>query len=375
MKIAVFGFDVAEAAQIRRIRAFRELGHDVVSYTMRRKSMNQDFQPEWENVHLYETQNENHLRRLSVLLRSIVKLWPHRHDVCNSDVVVARNFDMLALAWTTQVMGRKKVPTVYECLDIHALFVREDRIGAWMRKAEKFLLDRVDVTIISSPGFESHYFAPTQDYDGPFSLLENKLWFDGETPDRPDVRNAPTPVLRLGWVGTIRCKPSFQILLQAARELPKQVQIEIHGVVHRHVVDDFDARVDALPNVTYHGAYEYPKGLEEVYGGCDLVWAQDLWQQGANSDWLLPNRIYEAAWHGCPAIALSTTETGRKIQRENLGYTVDDASPEALVALLHQLSPAQVSAKSKDILAQPSAQFQLLPQDIEGMLQMAVEQS
>jgi hypothetical protein len=39
--------------------------------------------------------------------------------------------------------------------------------------------------------------------------------------------------------------------------------------------------------------------------GCDAVWAQDLWQSGANSDWLLPNRIYEASYFGCPSIALA----------------------------------------------------------------------
>lgn len=372
MKIAVFGFDVAEAAQIRRIKAFRQLGHNVTSYTMRRDSMNKDFVPDWPNIHLFNTENENYLRRLGILLKSVAKLWSHRRAICDSDVIVARNFDMLALAWIAQVLGRKRVPTVYECLDIHALFVRTDRIGVWMRKAERFLLSKVDVTIISSPGFRTHYFVPTQNYDGPFVLLENKLWFEGVTPKRPTGRPKLTSAIRLGWVGTIRCEPSFKILLDVARAMPLDVRIEIFGVIHHHVIPDFEKRLKAQPNMTYHGPYSYPSGLCDVYRACDVVWAQDLWQRGANSDWLLPNRIYEAAWYGCPTIALSTTETGRKIKQGHLGYTIDIATSEALVELLQTLSPKMILATAQDILDMPNAQFHQLNEDIDSMLQLAV---
>jgi len=45
-RIEVFGFDVAEISQIRRIRAMVSAGHDVHSFTMRRQNMNRDFQPD-----------------------------------------------------------------------------------------------------------------------------------------------------------------------------------------------------------------------------------------------------------------------------------------------------------------------------------------
>jgi hypothetical protein len=42
----VFGFDIAEASQIRRNRLFQDAGFAVFSAAMRRDNMNHDFRPE-----------------------------------------------------------------------------------------------------------------------------------------------------------------------------------------------------------------------------------------------------------------------------------------------------------------------------------------
>ena len=51
LKVAVFGFDVAEASQIRRIRALIALGCEVTSFCQRRQG-SADFRPEWRNIDL-----------------------------------------------------------------------------------------------------------------------------------------------------------------------------------------------------------------------------------------------------------------------------------------------------------------------------------
>jgi hypothetical protein len=58
-----------------------------------------------------------------------------------------------------------------------------------------------------------------------------------------------------------------------------------------------------------------------------------------NSDWLLPNRIYEASYFGCPSIALAGTETGRRVAADGLGFTVEEPTAEALTELLRGLTP------------------------------------
>lgn len=370
-KIEVFGFDVAEISQIRRIRAMAALGHDVHSFTMRRDNMNADFQPDWPNTHLYNTENENLPKRAAVVAASIIKMIRHRPRLQQADMIFARNMDMLAIAWAARALaGAKDVPLVYECLDINGSLCGENAKSRLMRAAERFLLARIQMLVVSSPGFIRNYFEPLQSYSGPWALWENKLATGGALPERPKARAEPVAEqpIKIGWVGTIRCAPSLKLLAAVADQMGVKVEIHIHGIVHHHALPGFDETIQARPNMVYHGAYSYPQDLARIYGGCDVVWAQDLWQSGNNSEWLLPNRIYEASWAGCPSIAVASTETGRRIHEEDLGWAIDAPTPEQLMALLQGLSHAEIAAKGQALLLRPDRDFVQSPQDIEDVI-------
>lgn len=368
-RIEVFGFDVAEISQIRRIRAMRALGHEVHSFTMRRQNMNRDFVPDWPDTHLYDTENENLGRRAAVVAGSIVRMAGHRARIRAADAIVARNLDMLAIAWAARAMaGAGHVPLVYECLDINGALTGPGAKARAMRAAERRLLAGTQMLVVSSPGFIRNYFAPLQGYDGPWEMWENKLAAGAALPARPADRRVPGGPLRLGWVGTIRCAPSLELLAGLARRMGERVEVHVHGVVHRHVLPGFDATVAAHPNLHYHGPYDYPGDLAAVYAGLDLVWAQDLWQRGSNSDWLLPNRIYEASWAGCPSLAVADTETGRRVAGDGLGWVVDRPDPDALGALIEGLTPGAIATRGRDLLARPETDFVQTPGDIARVI-------
>ncbi|KQT85085.1 glycosyltransferase [Aurantimonas sp. Leaf443] len=374
-RIVVFGFDAAESSQIRRISSFQGAGYDVVAFTMRRDNMGADFVPTWRNIHLFKVANERIVRRLAVLFLSIFKIAWHRSAFRGADVIVARNFDMLMLAFVGRLVALKpRLPIVYECLDIHGSFTAQSRAGALFRRIERFMLDRIALLVVSSPGFVRNYFEPVQRYHGPVYLMENKIWF-GDT--HPARRSSAANVSGgdpwvLGWVGSLRCEPSLRILLRAAERLGNRVRIEMHGNVHHHVLPDFEARIAAYPNIVYRGPYTYPHGLAAVYSACDFVWAQDLWQAGANSDWLLPNRIYEASYFGCLSIAVAGMETGRKVAAEELGYTIATPDGDALVALLDALDPAEVERRRQALLERDPAAFVSSSGDIYRMIEQVV---
>ena len=133
------------------------------------------------------------------------------------------------------------------------------------------------------------------------------------------------------------------------------------------MLPDFERMVADRENVTCYGPYDYPDGLEQIYSGCDAVWVQDLWQWGTNSTWLLPNRIYEAGYFGCPSIAVAGTETGRRVAR-GLGWTVPEPTADALVSLLRSLSPEEVGARRRALLAMPENSFRQSPEEITSAL-------
>ena len=370
-RVVFFAFDLTEASQIRRIRSLLMIGLDVRSLSFRRGNMNEAFEPHWPNTDLGQIPNESYGKRMLGLLRALGPAFRSRHALRDADVIVARNFDLLVLAWMARgLFGRRQVPLAYECLDIHGLFTRDDAVGAVMRWCERRLLRRVRLLIVSSPGFVRNYFRPVQDYRGAVSVIENKLWFDGEAlprPAEPPRREASGPLV-LSWVGSIRCAPSLEILLETADRMGSDLQINIHGNVHRHAVGDIDEAVASRPNVRYFGPFTYPDDLASVYGGSDIVWAQDLWQRGANSDWLLPNRIYEASWFGCPSVAVADTETGRKVADNSLGLPIPDPSSDALVALLKGLDRRELTSLSQGILAQDDSRFELRPEAVRDAI-------
>jgi succinoglycan biosynthesis protein ExoL len=327
-RVVFFAFDIAEAAQLRRIDGLRALGHDVASVSFRRDNMHTQADPDWPNLALGRSSNNRYGLRLLRLVRGAWRLWRHRAILEGASVWIARNLDMVLLAVFARGLVPGPVPRlVYECLDIHGLFTRKDAIGAVMRWTERRMLARCDLLILSSPGFLERLFRTGAAVTTPVALLENKLWVSGRPPAPQSARAGDGKTRPSSWDGSDRCAAP-----EASRSLPeprgrwgRRSRSVCHGAVHRHAVPGFDAVLRAHPNIRHAGAYRYPDALGGIYTSCDAVWAQDLWQAGANSDWLLPNRIYEASYFGCPSIALEGTETGRRVAADGLGFTVRGA--------------------------------------------------
>lgn len=378
-RIAVFGFDITEASQIRRIRSLIEAGCDVISFAQRREEIGDDRSPEWPHVDLGRVGHHGYARRAGMIGKGIATAARYWRVIADADLIIGRNIDLALIALGARRAAsirarRRPAPFVYEVLDIHSLFTRNDKVAQIMKTAEKRVLASSDALVISSPAFNSEYFGPVQGWNGKTILIENKLYL-GNAPKlrerRPKARPAPGPVLRLGLVGSIRCAPSLKILSDAAERLGDQVEIRLHGNVHRHAVPDFDAILQAHANITYLGPYAYPEGLLECYEDCDLVWAQDLWQRGTNSDWLLPNRIYEASWAGCPQIAVAGTQTGRRVEDDGLGFVIAEPTGEALCDLLQDLAPQDIKQVSDALLSRNAADFVQSPADLAELVSIA----
>lgn len=356
---------------MRRIRAMIALGHEVHSFTMRRDNMNQDFAPDWPNTHLYNTENEKLLKRVVVIAKAIAKMAHHRDRVAAADIIFARNLDMLVIAWVARLIsGARNVPLVYECLDINNALCGDGAKARALRWAERKLLGDINMLVVSSPAFIRQYFQPFQGYSGNWALWENKIATGTALPPRPVHHRAPAPEdpLKLGWVGSIRCAPSLALLSALADCMGSKIEVHIHGVVHRHVLADFETVIAARPNMAYHGPYTYPCDIASMYEGVDLVWAQDLWQADTNSDWLLPNRIYEASWAGCPSIAVSTTETGRRVTADGLGWVIECADVGELQRLFERLSKADINRRGQALLDRPAQNFVQSADEIDAVI-------
>lgn len=297
---------------------------------------------------LGRTRNARMAQRALSVLRA--RLGGHLPDGSKFDAIIARNLEtlVLAVAITKRAeRGGGRVPRlVYEVLDIHRLMLRDDRVGATLRASERRLCRAVDLVIVSSPAFVTHHFDKYHQTRAPVLLVENKVMpasDDVEAEPRPPETRAAGGPLVIGWFGILRCAFSLTCLDAVTRGAPGRYRIIMRGQPAYDELPDFDATVAANPDLHFAGPYSYPDDLAAIYHEVDLAWLVDRYDEGANSDWLLPNRLYESGLNGVPPICLAGTEVARRADQLGIGLRMEAASVAAATAMLEQVDTAQLA--------------------------------
>jgi succinoglycan biosynthesis protein ExoL len=360
-KLAFFAHDANESTVTKRALAFAAEGVDVVGLMFKRKRDRPDQTPAWRCVDLGVTTDRNYLRRIPQLFSAFVTIVRHRTWLTGCQVFYARNIDMLLLAVAVRLALRLPATIIYEVLDVQRVFLRADTVGTLMRWAERRLMSFCALLVVSSQDFMDHYFVGRQNYRGPWYLLENKV--PAAAMDRSGATHrlaaSSAAPWTIGWFGVLRCHKSLASLAAIADDLGDQVRIVMRGLPsHEDVTHEQIAAVCAQrPNMYFGGPYRNPLDLAAIYGEVDFAWCVDYLDQGSNSDWLLPNRIYEGGLYGALALSRRGTATGRKVERERLGVALDEPIASGTVALLHGLTRASHQVQSERLRALPAATF------------------
>lgn len=370
IELAFFGHDAYDAAVARRIKALTEAGAGVTAYTMRRGA---PFAPAWRNVDLGETRDAAFSQRIAAMAAARPLLRAHREQLSRADIFYARNLDMLALAvWAKRVSGAQ-AKLVYECLDVHRFMTRADALGAAMRALERALLAHVSLTVVSSPAFVREYFDVYQPRRTRTLLIENRLPAGFDYGPRPDAATSrANGKLRIGWFGNLRCRRSLALLMALADRFPERVEISLRGAPTKAEFADFEAELGARANVRFGGRYAWPGDLAAIYADVDVVWAGDFHDPGANSKWLLPNRIYEGGYYATPPIAPADSETGRWIDAHGFGFTLDEPLETTLPDFIAALDRARIEAARARMIAAPMSVFVQPKDEIASLISAAL---
>ncbi len=316
--------------------------------------------PAWDNVELGTTLDRHYLGRLPNLIWGAVKALRHGRALRSCRIFYARNIDMLLLAVVTRRIARARAVVAYEALDVQRVFIGEGLVNRFFRWAERRLLAASDLLVVSSPDFISHYFVPIQKFAGPWQLLENKVFVaSGAELPAPAHRPAAEPPWVIGWFGTLRCVRSLEILCRIADALGDRVAVHIRGRPSEEdlSVEAITAACAGRRNVTYGGAYRSPADLAAIYGPVHFAWCIDYLDAGTNSEWLLPNRLYEGCLMGALALARPDTATSRMVERQGLGWTLAEPLEESLVRFITELDPAAYESKRRSVAGMSRTMF------------------
>lgn len=302
-------------------------------------------------LELGATADARFAQRLLAVARAASKLPCLLAGLARPDVLLARNLEMLALAnRASRHFGG--LPIAYECLDVHRLLLDKGLAGTALRAAERHFGRNVRLLVTSSPAFVENYFKPLSGIRAPVHLLENQvLELDGgETALQPRVRPAGAP-WRIGWFGAIRCRKSLDLLAAFTRRMEGRFEVVLRGRPVRGEFDDFDGLVAREPFLRFEGPYRNPEDLSAIYADVDFAWAIDFFEEGQNSLWLLPNRLYEGCRHGALPIVLEGTETARLATQHGVGIALADAQLETLIGRFTGFDEAAYQALHANLVA------------------------
>lgn len=348
MNIVYFVHNLNDPAVHRRVRMLHSGGANVTLIGFFRGESPTQVEGCTPTV-LGRTHDARLLQRLVATARVGLRVGKLRHLLAGADVVMARQLEMLAIAARARRRFSPGSTLVYECLDIHRLMIARSAPGWAIRQLEGHLLRECQTLVVSSPGFVREYFLKYHSRLPPVLMMENKMLAQeiGDPANMRALSRPPGPPWRIGWFGNIRCQRSLALLSDLTRLLPGRVEVVIRGRPAYTAVPDFDKTVAEHKGITFLGPYDRSRDLPRIYGEVHFTWAIDFFEQGGNSDWLLPNRIYEGSLFGAVAIALSSVETGRWLSEHGVGALMSEPYGPALAKFFGDLGEkGYVAAKN-----------------------------
>jgi succinoglycan biosynthesis protein ExoL len=348
-KIAYFVHDLSDAAVHRRVRMLIAGGADVTPIGFQRGPTPMSSIEGIAAINLGETRDGRLARRALSVLRTLAKPGDFADALGGADAILARNLEMLVIAARARRRFAPGAKLIYECLDIHRTLLSKGLDGRILRALESRLWRDVDLLLTSSPAFIANYFSPRR-FPAPIRLVENKVLVTDEQAPGIHHMRPHGPPWRIGWFGMIRCRRSLEILGAIARQAEGTVEVVIRGRPSEAVFDDFQAMVGRLPHVSFAGPYR-SADLPALYGEVHFAWAIDYFEQGQNSDWLLPNRIYEGTLYDAVPIALASVETGNWLSQRGAGVVLGEPLETELDGFFRQLDDNGYASLSHAIRA------------------------
>ena len=348
MRVAYLVHDLNDAAVRRRVMLLESAGRTVAVGGFHRDAVFPSALGDRPVVSLGRTRDGALLQRAIAVLRHVALSATVRRLIADADVIVARNLETLVIAARARRPAQR---LVYECLDIHRLLLSDGTASRALHAVERWAMRAVDLVVVSAPAFRDGYFHERLGYRGPIQLVENLVPRLDDAPVLVVEPPAPPPWV-IGWFGMLRCRRSLAILGEIAAASGGAVEIVIAGRPSPDIFPDFEATVAALPGVAYLGGYT-AADLPALFGRIHFIWAIDYFEEGLNSTWLLPNRLYEGVAHGAVPLALAAVATGAWAKAHDIGILLDDPATE-LPAILAAMTPATYARLRAAVAAVPA---------------------
>lgn len=315
-----------------RIEQFILQGYKVHVYSFRRDKETTPENLPYEIQVVGEIVSSNYLKRLSIYFRGIkrvVSLYRKEKNI----LYYAFGLD-LAMFLRLFV---KKQQYLYEEADLVQTYHSNIIVTKLLNYIDRKIIFDSAQTILTSEGYLQYHF-PNGDYPKNVEIVPNKL--------NPAILNHSAKKskidithLRFAFVGGARFD-SINHFVEVFLENFPQHEFHFYGPVEPRM----NRFAENYENVFYHGRFKNPDDLADIYENVDiLLCAYDY--RYANVRYAEPNKLYEAIYFQRPIIVSKDTYLSDKIEKLNIGYTIDPFDDASIITFVQNLTLETLKTK------------------------------
>ena len=317
MKKIVFVINsVRQARCVRRVEEFIERGYKVDTYGFDREGDYRALPTFPLNVVGTFQNGTNYFNRLRDIRSAIKDNIANKY---NPDDTIFYLFNLDVVLGFRSAFG-KKYKYIYEVSDLAELVVGNPLTREFLIWQNYRSMKNAFHVVFTSEGFCDFYNKIPREK---ISVIPNKV-----STNCPIVENIvrvfnPNKI-KIGFVGIIR----FETVLKFAIVCNTLNNIEFHlfGLISNG--DEYALELEKLAkesnNITLHGPFQNPKDLPSIYESIDMVLS--AYPPTPGVIYAEPNKLYEAIYFRCPIIVNEGTFLGKKVERLNVGYVIDEVS-------------------------------------------------
>ena len=350
----------------RRVELLKHTGCSVEAVAFLRPARAQR-RPDCPVEMLGHIQPGRYLARVPRLLWSMRRV---RRALRRNQVAYAFNTDMALLALIAG-LGLKR-PLILDIADIREAQAAEDWRGRIIRTVEKFAVNRCQLLVLTSAGYEI-YYRDWLDSRTPRLIIENKVETQIATSIQESRSNVPKiePLtdrpIRIGWFGLLRDEWSMRVLELMTRSAPHRFTVILAGI---GLVKDFASRVAGNPSMTHLGAYRHPDDLADLYHGVDLVMA--CYPPDVPHGWSQSNRYYEACLFQRPLIVRHGCRDADNVRRLDIGMILCPREEGAAAREILNITPPEWNRWRQNMEAIPTREF-AITDEADGLMKAIAE--
>lgn len=249
-------------------------------------------------------------------------IFRHAEQGCR---IQTDSLDMLALAQLAS--SGKRARFHHMVRDLHSLQLGRGLLPTAVRLADRVLLRRITMLMLTCPGYFEHYYSHF--YRGRVSIVEN--WPDLDVWD--GFQRKRTDDFTIGFVGVVRYLDCLKALIYAIDQLRsegRKVQLRIAGGGE---LEHLLAETGPREWIDYRGPFSYRDQIQQLYSDVDVIWSvYDA--RITNVRYALPNKFYESILSGIPMVVAEGTYLAQRVEETGNGTSVPGLDPAGIASKL-----------------------------------------